>query len=210
MKKNYENIILIGPLATGKSFIAEKLSLTIGLCNHPVDKLKWYYRHKNGYNLSKSTQILRSQGFEALIDYAQCYFGPKEIKKLLHTFYGVIDLGASDTHCSNFEQFKELMEVLHPFKNIFLILPSMDKQKSIDLLEKRLLKRYEHNQLKRPVLSSYLKMNQLFVQSESTRLLAKHIIYVEEKSTEEIVSEILLKSNFSNDNRNTTHLQRVS
>lgn len=209
--KNYkDNIILIGPLATGKSFIAEKLSLATGLCKHPVDKLKWYYRHKNGYNLSTSTQILRTQGFEALISFAQKYFGPNDLENLLHTFCGIVDLGATDTHCQDLSQLQRLIDVFNPFKNIFLILPSANERKTIEILEERLIKRYEHNDLKRPVLASYLKMNRLFIQSESARLLAKHVIYVEDKSTNEIVHEILLKSNFLNDKTATAQLQRVS
>lgn len=196
MKSFKENIILIGPLATGKSFIAEKLSITTGLCNHPVDKLKWYYRHQNGYNLSKSTQILKTQGFEALIEHAQYYFGAKEIKHLLRKFKGIVDLGASDTHCQDLTRLQELNTVLSPFRNVFLILPLEDEQKSIEILEDRLKKRYKNDPLKKPIIQSYLKMNEVFVKSESAKMLAKHIVFTEGKSIDHILQEILLKSNF--------------
>lgn len=209
--KNYkDNIILIGPLATGKSFIAEKLSLATGLCNHPVDKLKWYYRHQNGYNLSESTQILRSQGFEALISHAQQYFGAKEIKHLLRKFKGIIDLGASDTHCQNLSRLQELNAVLEPFQNVFLILPSKDEKMSIEILNDRLETRYKQDPLKKPVIESYLRMNEIFVKSESTKMLAKHIIYTDEKPIEHIVQEILMKSNYTNYETATLNLQKVS
>ncbi|MFT5822908.1 MAG: hypothetical protein ACI8ZM_004165 [Crocinitomix sp.] len=209
--KNYkDNIILIGPLATGKSFIAEKLSLATSLRNHPADKLKWYYRHQNGYSLSESTQILRSQGFEALINYAQQYFGAKEIKHLLRKFKGIVDLGASDTHCQNLSRLQELNAVLEPFQNIFLILPSKDEKESIETLNDRLEIRYDKDPLKKPVLASYLRMNEIFVKSESTKMLAKHIIYTSDRPIEDIGQEILMKSNYLNYETAALNLQRVS
>lgn len=197
--KNYnDSIILIGPLGTGKSFLGEKISNVTNLHNHPVDKLKWYYRHQNGYNLSKSTQILKEHGFEALIKYAQQFFGAKEIKHLLEKFKGVVDLGASDTHFQSLAQLQELNEVLSPYKNVFLILPSKEIEKSIDILKSRLLKRYENDTLKSPVIDSYLRMNEIFVKSETTKMLAKKIIYTENRSVNDIVQEILLESNYLN------------
>jgi hypothetical protein len=81
--KNYkDNIILIGPLA--------------GLCDQPVDKLKWHYWYQNGYNLSESNGIFPSQGFEGLINHAQQDFGAKEIKRLLRKFKGISRFDASD------------------------------------------------------------------------------------------------------------------
>jgi len=188
-----DNIILLGPLATGKSLIAQHLSMVTGRSNHPVDKLKWYYRHKNGYDLATSTNILRNQGFEALINYAQRYFGTNDLKHLLHKFKGIIDLGASDTHCSDHAKFNELAKVFYPYQNVFLLLPSKDHSESIDILSQRLVKRYEHDELKRPVIDSYLKMNEMFIRSESTRMLAKHIVYTKGRPIHGIVDEIVQK-----------------
>ena len=121
----HNNIILIGPLATGKSTIAAKLSEITGLLNFPIDKLKWYYRFKNGYNLQTSTDILVNKGFEELIVYVEAFFGTNELKSILNEFEGIIDLGATDSYCHNLKRMRELKSFFHDFPNIFLIMPAI-------------------------------------------------------------------------------------
>ena len=130
--------------------------------------------------------------------HAQQFFGAKEIKHLLEKFKGVVDLGASDTHFQSLAQLQELNEVLLPYKNVFLILPSKEIEKSIDILKSRLLKRYENDTLKSPVIDSYLRMNEIFIKSESTKMVAKKIIYTENRSVNDIIHEILSESNYLN------------
>lgn len=189
-------IILIGPLATGKSTIALQLSELTGLHNYPVDRLKWYYRFKNGYDLQKGTSLLKKKGFEELIEYADTYFGAKELKEILSSFSGIIDLGATDTYCKGFAKQHELQQLFAPFPNIFLILPSRSIDKCIDELENRIKKRYANHEFKDAVLYSYLEKNKAFIESQSNRLFAKHIIYTEGKSATDVAKEILLKSKF--------------
>jgi hypothetical protein len=204
------NIILIGPLATGKSTIAAKLSEITGLLNFPIDKLKWYYRFKNGYNLQTSTDILVNKGFEELIVYVEAFFGTNELKSILNEFEGIIDLGATDSYCDNLQRMRELKSFFHDFPNIFLIMPSKNKKKSKEILDQRLYKRYEKDPLKAPVMGSYMKMNEKFINSNYNRQIAKHVIYTADKSIETIAQEILKKSQFDNYERRATFLQRVS
>lgn len=203
------HIILIGPLATGKSTVATKLSELTGMHNHPVDKLKWYYRHKNGYDLNQSTHTLKNFGFEALIKYAKTFFGSAELQQLFNEFEGVVDLGATDTVCFDLLEQQEIIKVMAPYPNVFFILPSEDLEESEHILTQRLYQRYANDKLKFPVIDSYLKMNHTFIQSETNRLIAKHIIYTKDKSVEAIATEILQKSVFNNE-RKDTYLQRVS
>ena len=204
------NIILIGPLATGKSTVAAKLSEITGLLNFPIDKLKWYYRFKNGYNLQTSTEILSNKGFEELIAYVEAFFGTNELKSILNEFEGIIDLGATDSYCDTLQRMRELKRFFHDFPNIFLILPSKNKKKSKEILDQRLYKRYEKDPLKAPVMESYMKMNEKFINSNYNRQIAKHVIYAADKSIETIAQEILKKSQFDNYERRATFLQRVS
>ena len=81
---------------------------------------------------------------------------------------------------------------------------------SKEILNDRLETRYKQDPLKKPVTESYLRMNEIFVKSESTKMLAKHIIYTDEKPIERIVQEILMKSNYTNYETATLNLQKVS
>ncbi|MGV6862391.1 MAG: hypothetical protein ACWA41_11505 [Putridiphycobacter sp.] len=186
-----DNIILLGPLATGKSSIATKISELTGLHNHPIDKLKWYYRHKNGYDLCKSTHILKTEGFESLLLYARQFFGLKDLKSILFTFKGIIDLGASDSYYVSDLRRDDFEKLMGKFNNVFLILPSADPEESIQILNDRLQARYENNTLKKPVIESYLKMNAAFIKCETSKKVAKYVIYTKGKTVEECAREIV-------------------
>jgi len=198
MKTVNNNIILIGPLATGKSTIAAKLSGISGLLNHPVDKLKWYYRFKNGYDLHTSTKILKKQGFEELIKYVQQYFGPDELRAILYEFAGIIDLGATDSYCTDVFHLRKLKKIFNNFPNVFLILPSPSEEISVKILNDRLTRRYENDSLKAPVMNSYIEMNKKFIASEFNKQIANHTIYTEGKTIEMLANELLNKSKFIN------------
>ena len=91
-----DEIILIGPMCSGKSSVALYLAETLSILNYPIDRIKWYYRFKNGYDLSRGTKILRSQGFMALLNYFEPYFSLRDIELILNEFRGgIFDFGAS-------------------------------------------------------------------------------------------------------------------
>lgn len=192
--KNLNNIILIGPLATGKSSIAKELSNITGLVNYPVDKLKWYYRMRNGFDLAKCSELLKEKGFEAMLGYASRFFGPKELQTILESFNGIIDLGASDTHTSDLQRIQEIQEVLSPYRNKFLILPYEDDSLSEEILTRRLRLRYQFDDTKRPVLGTYIKKNHEYLYSKQNRMIANHVIYANDRSSNLIAQEIYYKS----------------
>jgi hypothetical protein len=195
--KNLNNIILVGPLATGKSAVAEHLSNITGMKSIPVDKLKWFYRFQNGYDVVRSRNILRSNGFDALLDYAKDFFGPTELEDLLNRFNGIIDFGATDTHSNELRRRSAIYKLLDPYPNIFLILPYEDEKLSEEVLEKRLFKRLKGDPLKGPVLESYLIKNRAFLHSPSTIAVAKHVIYSNDRPFHHIAQEIYYKCDFS-------------
>lgn len=207
---NKHSIILIGPLATGKSTVAEKLSELTGYRNYPVDRLKWYYRFQNGYDINQSRKILQLQGFGGLINYAHRYFGVEDLENLLSRFKGIVDLGASDTHCTNPLRCEQLVQLLEEFPNVFLILPYENTQKSIELLRTRLIQRYKGHPFKYAALDSYLEQNEEFVTSMTNQLVAKHVIYSNDRAPYMIAQEILFKSKLFNYERKDIDLPRVS
>lgn len=185
-----DSILLMGPLAAGKSSIGLELSKRLNLKNYPIDRLKWYYRFKNGYDLSRGTELLRSKGFKSLIEYTKQYFGIDEIKEILNNFKGILDLGATDTYCITLKEFAQLYLLFKPYKNSFLILPSEDDDKTEFILNQRLLQRYERHPFKEEVLDSYLNMNKEFIKHSVLNVFANHIIYVNDRTIDQVCYEI--------------------
>ncbi len=191
MNKFQNTIILMGPMATGKSTIALRLSQTLGRPNIPIDRIKWYYRFKNGYDLKTSKEILLNDGFEYLLKYIDKYFTISDLSKVLNEFSGIIDFGATDAFAeTNSEKLYLLGNLLQPYEHVFLILPSKHEKKSSKILHDRLNSRYQHHPIKSKVLDSYISMNEKFLNADSYRSLAKHTVFIEDRNVDEVVAEI--------------------
>ena len=192
-----EEIILVGPMGVGKTTLALHLSEKLGLLNFPVDRLKWYYRFKNGYDLAKGTKILKESGFQELANYFTDYFGNAELAEILNEFRGgIFDFGASHSHYENYNDLLEAKRILAPFNNIIQLLPTNDFKTNCEILDKRISKRYEDIEWKKEVLSSYIQQNRVYLLSNSYSSLAKTTIYTEGKTIEQVGEEILKNANF--------------
>lgn len=188
---NKDQIILIGPLAVGKSTIALALSEMLNIKNFPVDRLKWYYRLKNGYDLAHGTKILTESGFLSLIEYANNYFGLEEIIEIFSSFEGIIDLGATDIYSQDKHIQVKLIEFFTKFTNIILILPSSSVKESNTILSERLFERLKDNKLKFPVLESYISANEIMIESGIYQRVSKKIVYTNNRSVQEVCTEII-------------------
>jgi deoxyadenosine/deoxycytidine kinase len=187
-------IILIGPMGVGKTTLALHLSEKLGVLNYPVDRLKWYYRFKNGYDLAKGTRILRTSGFLELNKYFHDYFGTAELAQLLDEFRGgIFDFGASHSHFESKDELHAAMRVLASFRNIIQLLPTADFDTNCQILDERIAKRYEDVEWKREVLDSYFKQNRIFLKSGSYSALARALVYTDGKTIEQVGDEILEK-----------------
>ncbi len=187
-----DDIILIGPMCAGKSSVAIVLARKLSCLTYPVDRIKWYYRFKNKYDLALGTQILRTQGFEALLDYSEKFFSILELRALLDEFRGgVIEFGASHTYCPDRHRLDEMQLLLAPFRNVVLLLPSPVPERTIEVLTRRIRDRYTESQRSVDTIESYVAMNKKFVQDKSTATLAKHTVYTDGKSIEEVAAAVL-------------------
>ena len=158
----------------------------------------------------KSRNILRTNGFGELINYAQSFFGPREIHAILNQFSGIIDLGASDTHSNDLRRIKALNHYLTPYPNVFLILPYQDEELTIKVLNSRLRQRYKDDSLKGPVTNSYLTKNEEFIRSSQNYSVAKHVIYTNDRTFDKIADEIISKCDFSKRQQSNQELNLVS
>lgn len=186
------DIILIGPLAAGKTSVALYLSARLRIPNYPLDRIKWYYRFRNGYDLARGTVVLRTEGFKALMEYAKPFFTLMDLQRFLVEFQdGIIDFGASQSVFEDPESLEGARRVLLPFKNVVLLLPSPDSEASIEVLSRRIRERYGEQERSPKIVESYVTVNREYVLNPSNTILAKHIVYTEHKSVEETGEEVL-------------------
>lgn len=176
-------IILIGPMGVGKSFIAELLSKKIGKPHIVVDQIRFDYYLKIGFDRETERKIGEEKGF---FNGVYRYWKPYElysIKRILADFTNCIfDFGAGHSVYEDDNMFEKAKEILSKFKNIMLLLPSKDLQESIDFLVNR-------NHMENDDEGN--KMLKHFIEHHSNYDLCNHIIYVKDKTPDDILKEIL-------------------
>ena len=174
-------IILIGPSGSGKSTIAELLYEKTMLPHRSMDQLRWMYFEEIGYDRYIAGEKFHEGGFWELYRYWKT-FEAHAVKRLLEDYSEcVFDFGGSQTVYEDDDLFKQVSGILEPYKHIVLLMPSPDKDESINILHAR---------------NSYATedqwaVNEHFVRHHSNYDLAKHIVYTEGKTPEDTSAEVL-------------------
>tara|TARA_R110002072_G_scaffold64203_2_gene159281 strand:+ start:128913 stop:129467 length:555 start_codon:yes stop_codon:yes gene_type:complete len=175
-------IILIGPMATGKSTIAAELSNLLDIPRAPMDRIRWYYYFKNGFSLEKQDEI---DNFTDVMAYWKPYevIAVQQIVREFNEY--IIDFGAGHSWFTDKEQLRTVSSALNDLPNIFLLLPSEDNEESLRICNERLAERKGTELDKEEI-----KANFDFINDESNYRLAKHIIYTKDKTVESTADEI--------------------
>ena len=176
-------IVLIGPLSVGKSTVAKELERKISIRNVPLDAVSQYYYFKHGYS---------DNHFERLNDELEKEkymktFDIKVIKDVLADFpKDIIDFGAGHSHYEDQASIKKAKQILSPFKNVILLLPSKDNRKSMEILKRNMKKLLGEEPSKYAI-----DVGEKYLKSASNKELAKKIVYTENRPPKEIAEEIV-------------------
>jgi shikimate kinase len=175
-------IILIGPIAAGKSTVANLLAKNIGIPNIPMDRVRWYFYFKDGFSQEVESEF-------ATFTEKMAYWKPFEVKavqRIISEFpNSIIDFGAGHSCYEDPTQLSAVELVLKPLPNIFLLMPSENKKTSLEICNRRLTEADGA-----PPDDAVIEANKLFINHESNYRLAKHIIYTESKTVLETAEEI--------------------
>jgi hypothetical protein len=108
------------------------------------------------------------------------------VKRIIAEFpEAIIDFGAGHSYFPDEAQLAIVKEALTPLANIFLLLPSEDKEESLKICNERLKEK-----AKRELDQTEADANRNFIQHKSNYELAKKIIYTKDKSPEAVAMEI--------------------
>jgi hypothetical protein len=174
-------IILIGPIGSGKSTIAALLSKRLGLPRRSMDEVRWKYYDEIGYDRDLARQKRTEEGLWGLYRYWKS-FDAYAVKRLLESFRDcVFDLGGAHSVYEDDSLFERVREFLAPYAHIILLLPSPDLDESVQILNSR------DNSI--PI--EQREINEHFVRHHSNYDLAKHVVYTKGKTPEETCDDIL-------------------
>ena len=165
-KELYEkSIILIGPSGAGKSTVAEELRKKTGMQRLCLDKIA-NEAGNNGF-MEKFNE-----------DEFKFYIISEVLKKAKKDgLYGIVDFGAGHSVYNDREIFERVKSMLKPFKNIILLLPDKEEEKSLEIMRKR--------------STGDTRDNKKFIKSSCNRELATITIYCDDRQTIEIAEEII-------------------
>jgi shikimate kinase len=174
-------IILIGPVGSGKSTIAALLSKRLGLPRRSMDEVRWKYYDEISYDWGTAKESHIQGGFWGLYHYWKP-FEAYAVKRLLENFRDCIfDFGGGNSVYEDDGLFEQVRELLAPYANVILLLPSPDLDKSVQIL----------NTDDNITSDEQREVNEHFIRHHSNYDLAKFIVYTEGKTPEETCEEIL-------------------
>ena len=184
------NLILIGPLAAGKTTVGKLLGEALNLPSVELDDLRWSYFAEIGYDPERAEQLRQEGGIKA----RGAYWKPFEIysvERLLQDYPTghVLSLGAGNSVYDDPSHFERMQRALAPYPYVILLLPSTDADESMRLLTERF--RSLVPDCSEENLKQVIEINRYFVEHPANTRLAKHTIYTAGQSPSETCNDIL-------------------
>ncbi len=172
-----KSILLIGPSGAGKSTVAEELRQITQMPRLCLDRIANQDRNTGFMKNFRNADEYNSYMIKSILSRAKAEGIP-----------GIVDFGAGHSVYRNLEIFNEVKSELKPFKNIILLLPSVDINESLRIMAERSTGDYS--------------TNKEFITSPCNRELATMTIYGNNRMPNEIAHEICKKIDEREKNKN--------
>jgi len=175
------DVVLIGPIAAGKSTLGNLLSVALGLPQCSIDDVRFRYYSEIGYDESFAKRVYQSEGFWGLYRYWKP-FEAHAVERVVEDHpNSVIDLGAGHSVYEDDALFVRVKRALAPCRHVVLLLPSPDLNTSLNVLRKR-----------RPSLRAIEPdINEHFIMHRSNYELATFTVYTEGRLPRDTCAEIV-------------------
>ncbi|MGZ3708899.1 MAG: shikimate kinase [Bdellovibrionota bacterium] len=173
-------IVLIGPVAVGKTTVAKILSEKLSLPRVCMDDLLFKYMGEVGFDEAHWKLIAEKQGKPGAYRYLRV-FGSHAVTRLLEDHRDcVFDFGGGGVMGEFPDEFARIKNALAPFRNVVLLIPSPDKDESL---------RYLYDRLK--INPPGWTILEHLVHHFSNDEIAKKVVYTKDKSPELVADEVL-------------------
>ncbi|MEM9507591.1 MAG: shikimate kinase [Cyanobacteria bacterium P01_E01_bin.35] len=173
-------IILIGAMGAGKSTIGKLLAQKLDLTQISMDRLRWNYYEEIGWSREKQKQIAENEGFVGVYHYWKQH-DLYAVERLLNEHQNcVIDFGAGHSIYERDEDLERARELLAPYANVVLLIPSPDLDESLVILRQR-----------NTLLINGMEATRFLITHPSNRELAKLKVYTKGQTSIATKDEIL-------------------
>jgi hypothetical protein len=172
-------VILIGPMGTGKSTQGRLLAKRLGVPQVSLDAVRFDYYKEIGWSEEAQKEVSDREGPAGVLRYWKP-FEVYSVGRLLEDHrHCVMDFGAGQSVYTDEEQFARVRDLLAPYPNVALLLPSPDPDRSIEILRDRKTRKING-----------MDCNRYFMTNPSNREFAKIVVYTEGKTPEETADEV--------------------
>jgi len=180
MSELISDIVLIGPVRSGKSTLGKLLAQRLNLPQVSIDELRWRYYKEVGYDEALAREFRKRGGFLALVLYWNLFEAYTVERVLAEHRNCIFDFGAAIYESS--ESFARVQRALAPYRNVILLLPSADKAESLRILAER-----DGD----PPSDLNFDFDAHFLAQHSYFDLAKFTVYTKDRTPAETCAEIL-------------------
>jgi hypothetical protein len=181
-------VVLIGPLAVGKSTVGAGLASRLGVPMCSVDEVRWRYFDLIGYDRGEAERrFARGRTPAEKLAYGMPFEVYAIEQIMADRSHRVIDFGASNSVYDDAVLLARVEAALTG-AYVVLLLPSKDPVTSERLLAARLAQILQAKD--EDVTGELLALNSYFVRHPSNRRLARKVVYTSDRSPAAIASEI--------------------
>jgi hypothetical protein len=175
------DIILIGAIGAGKSTVGSLLAKRLNIPQYSMDDLRLGYYKEIGYDEELAKHKRESEGFWGIYQYWKP-FEVYAVERILSDYdHCVMDFGAGHSVYEDDALFQRVQKVLAPYSNVILLMPSPDRDESVQIL----------NQRNEYVSDDQPNINEHFVKHPSNDRLATFTVYTTGKTPKDTCEEIL-------------------
>jgi shikimate kinase len=177
-------IVLIGPPFAGKSTLGKLLAQEQGLPQVSLDTLRWEYYREIGFDEALAQELRQKGGFLTVVAYWSLFNSHAIERTLADHANCIFDFGGGPIVFDNELQRDQIKRALAPFANVIRLLPSLDPDKSIQILQQRGSHLIGVN-------GQGFNWSAFFVNHRQNQALAKYELYTEGKTPAESCAEII-------------------
>jgi len=180
------HIVLIGPVASGKSSVSECLSRCLHLPRISLDDSVYYRKifREAGYDEAYAG-VLREKDWKEYLLYREPFYLLLIEKALSMPVDHVIDFGAPHSVLFGKGNPERLSMLMAPVKDIILLLPVEDVERTKVILLERKTKDYPLDE------EAFLALNDRFLKSDANKQLAKRTVYTYDRTPKQVCKLIL-------------------
>lgn len=124
-------IILIGPIRTGKTTVGQLLAASLSCPFTSLDEFEQAYTRPVGYDPAIAKDLLSTQGLLRYYAYRRSFFDEAVVRFLANHTEGVLELGGGHPIVPDPEKQARITAALHPYNRVILVLPTPDLHESV-------------------------------------------------------------------------------